>query len=157
MRSFKIRSFVFEVIIVNQWLVPSCSFEVGYGPAHPSLEQFQTVPPSCAIQHIKEPPRIQHIKVLVWIAETRIAEMIEIEEKPELPKRVYCTRPVCRNELINEINCFSSDKCVTFHDNRFNLETKHYTCRNWLLAIRADYAFGNPGFGNSGRYPYKSH
>ena len=32
-------------------------------------------------------------QVLVWIAETRIAEMIEIEEKPELPKRVYCTRP----------------------------------------------------------------
>ena len=33
------------------------------------------------------------VRVLVWIAETRIAEMIEIEEKPELPKRVYCTRP----------------------------------------------------------------
>ena len=37
------------------------------------------------------------VEVLVWIAgtqiaETRTAEMIEIKEKPELPKWVYCTR-----------------------------------------------------------------
>ena len=79
--------------------------------------------------------------------------MIEIEKKPELRKRVYCTRPDLPKWTNKRNKLFSSDKCVTFHENRFNLKQNITLRRNWLSAIRANYAFGNPGFGNSGRHP----